>query len=279
MSQNKELIEKLLALWQDPTTPVLDTKGKRYFILSDVHLGDGGQADDFHNNERILETALECYNKWGYSLILLGDIEEMWQFDQKEIEERYKGSIYKKIRSFGDDRVYRVFGNHDINWQTLPDPAKNMPLWCHIATEALKLHIDQSDTTMFLVHGHQGSVNSDKAAWSSRFWVRFLKPFERIGRKLRVYRNPSITKTKVKKSYEKIMASWVNTTGIPLICGHSHRAVFSDTPPYYFNTGCALYRNGITGIEIAGGRISLVKWQRDSQQVEIYGEKNLNEIN
>ncbi|NOR54226.1 MAG: hypothetical protein GQ536_09090, partial [Candidatus Aminicenantes bacterium] len=45
-----------------------------------------------------------------------------------------------------------------------------------------------------------------------------------------------------------------------------------------FNTGCALYRTGITGIEIADDTIKLVKWHNDPQKrprFEIYKEGNL----
>ena len=31
--------------------------------------------------------------------------------------------------------------------------------------------------------------------------------------------------------------------------------------PCYFNSGCCLYENGITGIEISGGQIRLIKWE------------------
>ena len=32
--------------------------------------------------------------------------------------------------------------------------------------------------------------------------------------------------------------------------------------PVYFNTGCCLYKSGITTIEIEGDRIELVKWSQ-----------------
>jgi len=46
--------------------------------------------------------------------------------------------------------------------------------------------------------------------------------------------------------------------------------------PLYFNGGCSVYRNGITGIEIAEGRIRLVKWQYDDS---FYDEKELRRSN
>jgi hypothetical protein len=51
--------------------------------------------------------------------------------------------------------------------------------------------------------------------------------------------------------------------------------------PCYFNTGCALYTDGITAIEIADGQIELVKWHVDKNKDgarKIYQSGSLNEF-
>jgi hypothetical protein len=48
--------------------------------------------------------------------------------------------------------------------------------------------------------------------------------------------------------------------------------------PCYFNTGCGLYSDGITAIEIADDTIKLAKWHRSAppgSQYEVYEEGNL----
>jgi hypothetical protein len=57
------------------------------------------------------------------------------------------------------------------------------------------------------------------------------------------------------------IASWAAAQQQLVICGHTHRPVFArpGAPPY-FNTGACLHPGQITGIEIAGGRIQLVRW-------------------
>ena len=106
MSLDKQSTWKQLSdLWNDKEVKELTTKGKKYAIISDCHMGDGGDADDFHENEPALMKALDHYRRRGYTLILLGDMEEMWQFDLDRIVERYDRNIYRKIRQFGDDRV------------------------------------------------------------------------------------------------------------------------------------------------------------------------------
>ena len=43
---------------------------------------------------------------------------------------------------------------------------------------------------------------------------------------------------------------------------------YSKYHPSYFNTGCCCFSDGdITGIEIAGGNIRLVKWEYNSRKV------------
>ena len=84
-----------------------------------------------------------------------------------------------------------------------------------------------------------------------------------------------------------------------LITGHTHHPVFaagkySSHPsnkieieaneklrPSYFNTGCCCFNDGdITGIEIEGGYIRLIKWQskKDAPKREVLEEIKLNEL-
>ena len=75
------------------------------------------------------------------------------------------------------------------------------------------------------------------------------------------------------------MTGAVNKKNLLLITGHTHNPVFAsgkyldhpsnkiegetmdEVKPSYFNTGCCCFSDGdITGIEIAGGFIRLIKW-------------------
>ena len=343
MAQDKELTyRKLSQLWQRNDIEILETKGIKYAIFSDLHLGDGGSADDFIHNKETLETALTYYNRNGYNLILLGDIEELWQFDLEQVINKYNDSVYKKMRDFGNARVYRVYGNHDYEWCSPDDPAMKNPEKHKGAPEALKMKDSNSETKILLVHGHQGSIDSDKNSWISRFLVRgVFKPFEPVAKFLKFYGHPSATKSQVTTDYEQIMYAWAKKEKVILICGHSHRAIFASKSyadrledeiaelqadnlahrtekkrvkknmkkinrlnkkldeekdkgrdidptepdkeplPCYFNTGCGLYTDGITNIEIVDDEIKLVKWHRDTAKkprFEVYEEEKLCEM-
>ena len=81
----------------------------KYMIISDLHLGDGSNADDFGNNDDKLIKLIKKENP--DKLILNGDIFECWQFKMRKIE-----IAHKKIIDFFNsiDTIY-IKGNHDYS--------------------------------------------------------------------------------------------------------------------------------------------------------------------
>ena len=223
----KDTHKKLSEIWQNDEIPVRDISGKDYAIFSDIHLGDGGKADDFRNNIKAMQAALDHYRKKEYELVLLGDIEEFWQFDLHAIVDKYKNSIYKRMKAFERGIIHRVYGNHDRVWGGLSDPAFEGPGAKGSAVRALKMGFGVDNPSILLVHGHQGSIESEKYQWFSRFWVRMFRSVEHIAKWLKLYGHGAATKSKIKKDYEKVMYSWAKKNKVMLICGHSHRAIFA----------------------------------------------------
>ncbi len=320
MSQDKKLTEKRLsALWKDPKVKQLPLDNSKLVMFSDLHLGDGGKADDFRESEQAFAAALDHYAGKGFTIILLGDIEELWQFDLHKIIERCKSSIYRRLQKFDDQHFHRVFGNHDSEWGVPADPARKSPTLSAAASEAIKLVDKAGKPRILLVHGNQGSLESDKNTWFSRFAVRLYKAIEPI---FKIDRHRSATKSQIAGDYERIMYTWAKKNKVLLICGHSHRAIFRSRSyieiledkirtlqkeiqdnrgnkqlvkrklkeiekihkekleelkksrgivgvedrkkplPCYLNTGCGLYTDGLTAIEIEKDAIQLVKWNR-----------------
>ncbi len=203
----------------------LDIKDK-YAVFSDLHLGDGGKADNFTHNEETMRYALKYYKNNGYSIILLGDIEEFWQFDIDMIRNRYDKKIYKLLRGFPTNSVHRVFGNHDIDWVEFHDPIEKTDNKPARIPEAVML-----DKDIFLIHGHQGDKLSDKKVWSSRYWVRVFKIIEPLARKFG-YENYAATKSQIPKDRERMYYTWAKDNKMILICGHTHRAIFASRSYY-----------------------------------------------
>jgi len=233
MSHKRELTHRRLKqIWENDNIEILSTKGKRYVIFSDLHLGNGGGADNFVHNQKIMNKALRFYKEENYNLILLGDIEEFWQFSLDEIKKKYGNNIYKQIREFGDKKVYRVFGNHDIEWKMFIDPVRNNPVGSRKSNEALKMKDINGNIKILLLHGHQGSLGSDRLGWFSRFFVRLFRPIEAFFHSIGFIGENSSPKSRVIKEYEQIFYDWAKKNKIIIICGHSHRAIFASTSYY-----------------------------------------------
>ena len=84
----KAIINRLNELFAEDNETIkklpLDAKDK-YAVFSDLHLGDGRDSDNFVHNEETMQTALQYYKDKKYSVILLGDVEEFWQFSFKKV--------------------------------------------------------------------------------------------------------------------------------------------------------------------------------------------------
>jgi len=200
----------------------------KYALFSDLHMRDGGNSDLFKDNEETMKIALGYYKENGYSIILMGDIEELWQFNFIEIYNRYDKSIYECLRSFQINKVHRIFGNHDCDWKRPPTD----PILCnkeiqHGAPEGIKLGKD-----IFLVHGHQGDKTCDRKTWESRYLSRKLKSLVPAGKAVGVL-NRSATESQIPGNREKLYYNWAKDNNVFLICGHTHNAIFASRLYYW----------------------------------------------
>ena len=194
----------------------------KYALFSDLHMGDGGNSDLFKDNKKTMKFALGYYKEKGYSIILLGDIEELWQFNFIDIHNYYDKSIYEPLRSFQTNKVHRIFGNHDCDWKRPPtDPIFYNENIQHGAPEAIKLGDD-----IFLVHGHQGDKTCDRKTWESRYWARKGEPYVAIGKVFGIS-NRLATKSQIPGNREKLYYEWAIDNKVILICGHTHNAIFA----------------------------------------------------
>jgi len=227
MSKNDEaIIKRLNELYKDVDQNIEKhplNANTKYALFGDLHLGDGGKVDNFVHNEETMIFALNYYRNNGYSIILLGDVEEFWQFSFSKVRDRYDKSIYKLLRSFPDKKVHRIFGNHDMEWKQnkLPDPIVNDEEISARVPGVIMLGDD-----VFLVHGHQGDNLCDRKASHSRFWARFFKILVPIMKKFG-YENYSATESQIPKDREKLYYNWAKRKKIIIICGHTHRAIFA----------------------------------------------------
>jgi hypothetical protein len=310
----------------------------RYVFLSDQHKGAADRADEFAFCKQAYHAALEHYRGSGFTLVLLGDAEELWEQTFAKVAAAHADSLLLE-GSFPAGRYYRIWGNHDDAWMDVRVARRNLELYMptDAVYEGIRLNLFDDRTqvgTMLCVHGHQGTIGSDKIRGVSRVAVRFWRYVQRL---TGIGQTTPSKDACLRGRHDRTMYEWAAMKrGLILLAGHTHRPVWSskthlqmledklkqveeelnghpglnegsaalksrrleliesityrrkqnppcnDTEksiPCYFNTGCCKYRSGnITGIEIEGGEIRLVKWLREGGQRELLEAADLRRI-
>lgn len=250
-----------------------DTASK-FVFLSDQHRGDGSRADEFAKTKVIYTRALQHYLDEGYTLVELGDTEDLWEFPHVRHIVKANGMVYSRVKKFFEaGRYLRLYGNHDAqladpryvrqNLSQAPDPVSGemVPLLPGLQVEeALRLRHTATGQEVVVVHGHQGDFSNDQnwrfTMFTFRMFWKWLHAFG-ISSPSSPIRN-SYKRHKVERNYVR----WIRDHHVALICGHTHREKFprpDETP--YFNTGSGMFNGYITGLEILHDEIMLVSWR------------------
>lgn len=208
----------------------LDVDADKWIIFSDHHRGTGDGADDFAPCKSNYTAALDYYYKQGYGLIILGDAEEFWENTLKSVITKYADVLEQEKRFHLDDRLIKIWGNHDDAWNQLNLVSHYLfPFFKNIvAHEAVNVILCQNEKVlgkMLLVHGHQGSGASDRFAGISRWFVRVI--WRNVQRWFKIpLSTPSVSKS-LKDSHDIAMHSWAKQLQKQIIvCGHTHQPVF-----------------------------------------------------
>jgi UDP-2,3-diacylglucosamine pyrophosphatase LpxH len=304
--------------FDDPATEEvrLDVDEARLVVFSDHHRGTRDGADDFLRCERAYNAALAAYRETGHRLLLLGDADELWECRPADVLRCYPRTLELEAAFHADGRLDRFWGNHDDEWASARAVRRHLhPRFPGLRVrEALKLRVVEGDRPLgllFLVHGHQGTAESDRFSWLSRIVVRHVwRPLQRrVG-----FASTSPSRDwALRERHDVAMFGWARTHPARpvLVAGHTHRPVFASArpepdvarpeaevraelehatdratrarllaeleflhaeqrrvrpptpvePPCYFNTGCCSFGDGdITGLELAGGELRLVRW-------------------
>ncbi|MDR1748760.1 MAG: metallophosphoesterase family protein [Spirochaetaceae bacterium] len=256
-------------------------KNKKYVILSDLHLGDGGPKDDLRHNKYLIESLLYYYLQNDYSLILNGDIEDLNKFSYPDIRLAWD-KLFGIFHDFHQEkRLIKIAGNHDLallNEHDYPFPLHD------------GFVLNLAGKKIFMLHGHQSSDFFLKYGYLSEYIVKYLlKPLS--------IKNSSVSESSKRSfSTEKLFYQAARRLGILTIIGHTHRPLFESLSKYdsirwklehlvkkkkntylsrnlystnpflvpcLFNSGCATGRHGITALEIEPHTISLIHWGQD----------------
>lgn len=263
------LLQRLDAVFA--TAPIIPfDDSSRICFFSDCHRGIGDRADGFARNARIFEEALAYYYDSGYTYIEVGDGDELWQNHHPA---RIMGT-YPKIydlfhRLDRENRLHLILGNHDIA------QGNGQRVWKAgiLTQEGLRLYHKQYHKELFVVHGHQVDVVSDRWIRVSRLLVRYCVRYLRLLGLIH-YDSPSQIIFELLREphhqwspLEQRMLEWVYLRRQAVIAGHTHRPFCPHNGEFpYFNAGCCVFDGYITGLEITQGNIQLVKWTTAGNQ-------------
>ncbi len=254
----------------------------KFILFSDCHRGDSSFADDFANNRNIYFHALNHYFKENYQYIELGDGDELWEnLFFKDIFEANKNVYLLMQKFFNHNRLHLIYGNHDMVYRNEnitkknlyeyfeTKENKNVPFLPNVKFhEGIVLENIETKQELFLTHGHQADFMNSIGWKINRFLVRILwKPLQVWGIK-----DP----TSPAKNYielikvERRIKKWIADNGNKItITGHTHRPRFpkpQENLLNYFNDGSCVHPRSITGIEIADGKMALIKWFIDTKE-------------
>jgi UDP-2,3-diacylglucosamine pyrophosphatase LpxH len=206
----------------------IDFETDRFVIFSDHHKGDASPADDFKKNADLYAAALAYYKNQGYTLVVLGDNEELWENQYEKILLFYREIIQQEIEmapETSDEKKIRVWGNHDKE-VTLRRFTKRSRKWKNNILEK----VDHREglclgENIFLIHGHQGRFFEDQAWKLSRFAVKLV--WKTVQKLLHIGLDGPAENYRIRDDLELNYYIWAKKNKVLLICGHTHRAIFA----------------------------------------------------
>jgi len=205
------------------------TEGK-IIILSDMHKGARDLADDFRLAENNYRAALDYYFEKGFTLVCLGDCEELWENKPDVLMKSNKACLENEKRFLDAGRYIRTFGNHDLEWKyDFPRNLYLKPVFgdklsvCEGAI--LQVEYNKNNYSIFLTHGHQGDSRSDGNAFSKWFVAAIWTPIQRF---LEISINTVSESIELVDKHNIIMYQWSATQkNLLFISGHTHKPVFA----------------------------------------------------
>ncbi len=201
----------------------------RYIIFSDHHKGNHNLADDFRFCEQTYLAALDDYASQGYTLIILGDGEEMMEERMEDVLNSYE-NVFRSEARFYPDRFMRIYGNHDIAWKVEGEVERGISRYFPGITyhEGLIFEYARGETVlgeMFLVHGYQGSLDSDVFAFLARYVLLYYRDFQiQTGFGTTSPSKDACLRSEVDNRLYRWASQKEKTI---LVCGHTHRPVWS----------------------------------------------------
>ena len=147
---------------------ILDLKkDTRIVVLSDQHRGAKNGADDFMKAEESYLKALDHYFQNKFLFISLGDSEELWENTLINVKKHNSLTFESEKRFILQDRLFKVFGNHDLYWDNSPLATQSLKSIYEKKLKVFEGIVIEKDNPVSsrqsAVSSHQSTVNSQQS--------------------------------------------------------------------------------------------------------------------
>jgi len=243
-------------------TLILNEKDK-VAVLSDWHLGTGGNNDNSLKNILYIFEALKYYYENNYTVILLGDIFEIAEKNNIEnIKNIHENIMWILTQIYLKNNLVYVRGNHDmylkekqLKDRTFSYTKNRIDMFPNIKIyDSVKLTVN--DKTYFMMHGHQYSKMYMRFNRIICWLLRYIySPLE-----FYLLKDPTgeLSAFEDDSGPAKLFSNIAIKNNINIICGHTHTVNINY--PHYYNIGSGVLPRCITCGEIINGNFYMYKW-------------------
>jgi UDP-2,3-diacylglucosamine pyrophosphatase LpxH len=204
--------------------------GQRYIIFSDLHKGRRTRADEFRFCEATYLAALDHYFKTGYTLVVLGDAEELWEEPDIGAVMRANADVLESEARFHPQRYVRVEGNHDNAWRNEQFVRQFLdPIFPGIQVRReflLQVPLEGGRIgDILMVHGHQGTLDGDIFDFIPPELLPLYRDFQNI---TDLGHNSPSQDACLRGMQDAFLYRWASAhKDLILVAGHTHRPVWT----------------------------------------------------
>lgn len=236
LNSRQKVLQALTATYQQARQMDVNADTARFIFFSDHHRGNRGVSDYFRYCEKTYNAALGYYLDRGYHLILVGDVEELWQYHPEYVFPSYPLSYELEREFYLNQRFTKIRGNHDNLWKNESMVRKYLDKYFPgiEVLDSLRLNLStsrgKSEGTLFAAHGHQGSFLNDTIDWVGMLGMRYvgnsmINPFKRK------FQTPA-TSYSLRARHDRLMFDFSEQINgneperILFVAGHTHHPIF-----------------------------------------------------
>ena len=150
---------------------------EKYILSGDWHLTDGSSTENITSNEDLMEFLFYVRDHRDYTLILMGDILDLWQCDVESIYREHQEILDTLMEIAEEDRLIYLRGNHDEEIDTeIHKIGFDMDPWIYDSYT-----LDYRGRSIFIHHGNVYDIfNHGKLSWIGKYVTKVAGVFEKL---------------------------------------------------------------------------------------------------